>query len=348
LTDRFPLWLLPIDSLRVLYESGMVREVGYRPSRLTRLRQREQALSSEEVIQAGRLCAQQVPQQQGVVVQATAEVLDLAADCLLYTQVRKSGREDPADPELGRLLATRNRLPAPSSDLDIPVPGMRPDQGHGSTRLQAALGIDAGHTFWQVGYRPALHALLDPPAGYQAGAQIEVLQSWLRFMPQDQQLTLEAIELADVLSVPRTSPLVDPLAWRVRLAWQRMDYGDAGRRLSLLGESGIGTTLWTDDRVLAYALGEAALLAAEELEPNLNLGLGARVELQYHLADALALDLSATVRQYLADSPPLHYDCALQLGLAAGPRGQLFVRGGYGRQFGSETGRLMVGWSWFW
>ncbi|TYT75512.1 DUF4105 domain-containing protein [Desulfobotulus mexicanus] len=48
LTDEFPLWVIPVDTIRVLEKAGLIAEAEYRPSRATIIRHRLSLLSSED------------------------------------------------------------------------------------------------------------------------------------------------------------------------------------------------------------------------------------------------------------------------------------------------------------
>ena len=104
-----------------------------------------------------------------------------------------------------RLLATLKARAALGKHPAMPLPPTptRPDQGHRSTRLAVGGGGDNhDQSFATIAIRPALHDLLDAPAGYLSTAQVAMGEVELRWREGD------GIELQqlDVLALTALNP----------------------------------------------------------------------------------------------------------------------------------------------
>ena len=74
----------------------------------------------------------------------------------------------------------RSRIAASTDDPPVPAPQVRPDQGHGTSRIAVGGGRRDGANFVELRARPTYHDLMDPDAGYVRGAQIEYLDIAVR------------------------------------------------------------------------------------------------------------------------------------------------------------------------
>jgi hypothetical protein len=88
--------------------------------------------------------------------------------------------EDPA--ALSRsILSARSRVGREQPTIHLfPHQQVRPDQGHGTSRIAVGGGRRDGANFVELRARPTYHDLMDPDAGYVRGAQIEYLDLAVR------------------------------------------------------------------------------------------------------------------------------------------------------------------------
>jgi len=174
LTSDFRWWAIPSDTVReVVRQKDLVKRTVYRPSNFTVIHYRLELMSPEEQslvssMSRGRASASD-PGFAGLTPSAQARVLEVSHDYLSY--LRATGSNPVADPaELSRtLLLERSRIGASGNDPPVPVPEVRPDQGHGTSRVSIGGGRRDGLNFVELRVRPTYHDLMDPEAGYVAG-----------------------------------------------------------------------------------------------------------------------------------------------------------------------------------
>jgi hypothetical protein len=101
-----------------------------------------------------------------------ARILDLAFETLDFERLSGAKRGPAPSTRLRELMLARTKVDGPPPP-EVPMPAVRPDEGHGSARLSVGGGTTAGNGFQDIRFRGAYHDLIDPTPGYSRGAQIE-------------------------------------------------------------------------------------------------------------------------------------------------------------------------------
>jgi hypothetical protein len=204
-----------------------------------------------------------------------AAVVEGAYDYLTYR--RAAGEHDVADPDaLAReLLLARSRIDVPSQAPRI-EPGVRPDQGHGTSRLSAGFGRRAGEAFQEFAYRPTYHDILDDDAGYARGAQIEFFNMRARHYER-QGTRLESFTPIDIFSVSPRDEFLHPKSWGLSAGWRRVFAKEGREPLAAALDGQLGGSWRVPGDGLVYAMAQAGLRAHHDLEHGYALGAGPRV-----------------------------------------------------------------------
>ena len=222
LTDQCGIWVMPIGTLRAVQKSGLIERSEYRPSKATRIKvlmglmdrkSQNTALSIAKGKSEPRAALEaDMPEE------ARVRILDLAAE---HIQHRYSKEEIPKGEHSEIFLKTlraRSELGTPrEASSDIPVP-VEPTQGHKSNKVSVAYGVtdlDEEHLFLEFRYRPTYHDLLDPDEGYIEGAQIEFMDTVLRYYPHPVRFQIQSLELLNILSIAPRDAFFKPISWKV-------------------------------------------------------------------------------------------------------------------------------------
>jgi hypothetical protein len=179
-----------------------------------------------------------------------------------------------AAPRLRRLLTERSKVDAPDFP-ELPTPEIRPEHGHGSSRISVGGGIRDARDYQELRLRPAYHDLLDAEDGYLPGAQIEFLKLALRRDQTSGEVQLEQFTFASIMSLAARDGLLKPSSWRVDAGAKRIELRDGRRPLVAHVDGGRGMAVRYGSQAQAYVLGEGALLAADGLEQGHAAGAGA-------------------------------------------------------------------------
>jgi hypothetical protein len=281
LTSNFRWWAIPTDTVReITRQPGLVKKVVYRPSSATIVQHQLSLLNGSERrlaqdLSMGRIAASD-PALSAIPVKRAAAVLEASENYLGYR--RSTGNDDVADPAgLAReLLTARSRLDVPSQTPGVPVPAVRPDQGHGSARLTFGVGRWEDQNYQEITARPAYHDLMDDDAGYTRGAQNEFFDLSLRHY--DSSATeVERFIPVNIFSLTPRDDFFHPLSWNISTGWQRMRAVNGGYPLVFSLDGGAGGA-WSNpgDTALWYALFDSSSRAGSDLENGYALGAGAR------------------------------------------------------------------------
>ncbi len=277
LTDQFVWHTIPIDTVKAAMAlPGLVKQVRYRPSQLSLLQARADTLNPLQLQWAKELSlgtqTLATLNEQTRSSQEAAQVLEFSDLYLSYQQVAGGVAQNDADERLHALRLARSSHPtvAPATP---PTPATRPDQGHGSGRLALAYGQQDQRPFVEVGFRPALHDLLDPEAGYARGAQIAFGEVSARLY-EHEHAEVERVDFIHIASLSPRTALFQPKSWRVRWGLERLE-STVGRVAAhaLAGSMGMAWDL--TPHVIAYGFADVRTDYVPEWATRTSMGAGA-------------------------------------------------------------------------
>lgn len=352
LTDRFPLWVIPADTVRVVTEEpGLLRRATYRPARTTILRHRARRLTEEQVRLAKTLGLGTTPLGSEALATLTdadrARVLELAYEYLEYERLRgrATGVQDAA-PRLRQLLLARSRLTV-ADEAPPPAPAVRPDQGHLSARAGVRIGRENGRAFQELELRPAYHDLLDPEAGYNQGAAIAFLKVTARHRERDDRTRLERVDLISITSLAPRDELLKPLSWRVDLGYVRKRLATGEDPLVFRTSFGAGATWAAGDRSLLYAMAEGALDVSSRLDQGYALGAGPALGALYDVSERWRLQLEGRALRYGLGDAHSATEIVLNQRFALAPRIGLRLDFSHRREFSRLSREVGLSWNYY-
>jgi hypothetical protein len=274
--DGFLLITTPADTLRaIVSREGLVVDdgVAWRPSSRGRLLARSRALTAEqrrvlhEVVDTKSLAAETgLP---ALAPAAQAAVLDAALEWIDYDEALAGTKTATLNQAFqDALLSARAKIDAPPGTLTEPPASARPERGPRTQSFALGVGVDSRErSFAQAEWRPTLHQVESPSAGYSPYLQIEIMNfRWRSVVDEEGRtspLELEQIRLFDALSLAPLSALVRSPSWRFAVGGRRDPHDERLWRGSF--EGGGGATFATSDgRWTAYGIGlvEAGLSQA--------------------------------------------------------------------------------------
>lgn len=314
LSAQFPWWAIPADTVRaVVAAPGLLRSQHYRPSNGTELRWRAAHLPPEAVDLARNLAEGQA--QPADAARGTwtglqqAQVLELAERYATFLGTRGALEGEQVQRTRLALLGARATLPQ-TPNAEVPVPGIAPQDGHRTGRVDLDLGRRDGRSFWRLGWRSSYHELLDPEAGYTRGAQIEIGHLEVA-QAQGQGLRLERATVIDILSLAPRERLLGGTSWKVRLGlertWPRLGSpasASPALALGINGGPGYAAELGDEQRALAYAMLDNQIWYDPALgSQRWALGTGAQLGLLWDLSPRWRAHLQGYRRVFAGQAP---------------------------------------------
>jgi hypothetical protein len=304
LLDRFPLYTIPVDTVKLLADSGLVAQVVSRPSRSTLVRRKRETMSDEERAWLNRLIANpdvlKSDRFGSLGIDRQAFVLETASDYLL---MRGSGGLEEGGPFREKnksILAARSRLKVPPTDVPIEPYVKRPDFGHGTRRIGIGAGWRNDRAFEEINVRAAYHDLLDPEDGYTPDAQIEVMSFAIRHYHNESQARLERFSPMNMISLVPVDSLFLAPSWKLNIGMNTIAHG--GCQLCTNGylNGGIGGAVESHvlGRQLWYAMAEVEGNASKAYEDSHRIGGGGTIGLLADITDRWKLLATGTYLRY--------------------------------------------------
>ncbi len=280
----FPMYAIPVDTVRALEEKNLILKKQYRPSLASQIKTGLRPLADQERKWAIQLAASEITAEHVMAHTMSAEKKILLLE-QAYTLLQFRGQENSEQAE--NLLATRSRLSSGRKVIiDRPKP---PESGHASARFAYGAGQRTygqnDRSFVDLKMRMAFHDLLDSPQGYTSGSAINVMDTHLRWLPDEDEVRLESLRFFNVISLNPIADWYAPLSWQLDVRLQRQQLTPDNSDLAFIVEAGGGyskrlanTTFFamamietdvTDDYAEDYSL-----LAGAQLGLSVSLGAG--------------------------------------------------------------------------
>lgn len=298
LTDQCAWWVIPLDTIREIKKSGLVRGVAYRPSRSTKIEHLASLLGGEER-KVSLAAADGEIEPPEILARASSEnekalMLDLAGEVLQYRHAKKELAQEAYVDRFMQTLNARSSL-GEAGEAERPAirTPARPDEGHHSSRASAGYGADEDGPIVEIRLRPAYHQLLDNDGGYKPGSQIVFGDLALRSRPEDGEIEIESVDLIDIVSIAPRSDIFRHTSWKIRTDLFRRPVADGRDYLVYRLNPGFGLAYRIDPLGLVYAMIETDLQAGGALEGGYSAGAGASAGILRNLTRRWKAHLSA-------------------------------------------------------
>ena len=351
LTDPCRPWVIPLDTVRIIEDAGLVGEIRYRPSKATRIAALAARMDAHEIAVARELLADRLEiaalADSGLSAEGQMRVLDVAIETSEFRYYRKELDQAAYQRRSLELLGARSQLGRAGEDyLALPDPG-RPDRGHGSNRLALGLGLRDGAWYQELRLRPAYHNLLDADQGYLAGSQIDFFSLALRYTPERERAELKSFDFIDIVSLSPRHPFFQPVSWKVTTGFHQRPFDDGDDHLVYRLNPGGGFT-WGESRLMGYLMVETDALAGGRFRHGHAIGLGGSAGVLANPLPAWKLQLTARQLWYELGDRHNALEVALRQNFRIDESLSLVLELGRERIFGrSQTdGALLVNYYW--
>lgn len=274
LLDEVSTHAIPSDTVRWVVDKELVQEVKYRPSAATSVTHSLNTLPGDHQTLASAVANGYVAVDSQEVNRLPdrerAHLLDATYDYVRYQSEADAWPREHAAPLSHALLRTRSQIRDVAAADKPPEPEVRDDQGHDTFRFSVGGGRMGERNFSQLTLRPAYHDVLDPPAGYRSGAQLQFLRLDARYYTDNDELQMEQIVGVEIRSLSPRTPFFSPLSWQGGFGGRRTDT-ETDRVFTPYLEGGAGGSWMLGAKMEAFALATVDL----EIDNDLNKGYDA-------------------------------------------------------------------------
>lgn len=223
LTSMFANAAMPVDTVRVVVESGLAEAPKYRASKRIELETVLAGLDKEQLSLVLRLAADAGELSQPSYLNYSAAIrqqLVMAAyRYLRYVSNREQRSPEQASRSLKLLSEIQSYGVRPA--LKLAQPG-RPDLGHATSLLSVTGGVRKSRQYGDFEWRISYHDALDAVSGYPEGATLMMGRLKLRWQDDDS-LRLQRFDPIAIRSLAPRDAFFSPLSWQVAAGFERLD-----------------------------------------------------------------------------------------------------------------------------
>ena len=269
---------IPSDTVRWVVDRGLVEDVYYRPSAATSVSHSIDSLPDDHQTLAAAIAngyvAADAPEVKALKDKEQARVLDTTYDYVRYQSEADGWPREHAAPLSHDLLRQRSRIRGVAAQDGPPEPAIRDDQGHDTFRASISGGRMGERNFTELTLRPAYHDVLDPPAGYRGGAQLQFLRLDARLYTDNDELQVEQLTGVEIRSLSPRNQFFSPLSWQVGFGGRRTDT-ETDRVFTPYLEGGAGGSWQLTNGTQAFAIATADLEIDDDLRRGYDAAPGA-------------------------------------------------------------------------
>ncbi len=284
--NDFPIYAIPVDTVRALDKKNIIQSRQLRPSLATKIDDFFNSENAESTTLVLAIVSDKVLAGKKVIsnkLQALdsdnekRQVLQKSYDVLQF-----NGESDSLKAE--KILQLINELPA-SLELSAHANNkISPEKGHNSIRMATGYGEQNSRRYIDLKFRPAFHDLLDAPQGYVNGAAINVLDTrfkWFVNNDSSDSLRLENLSLFNMTSLNSIRRWHKPLSWLLDFKFDRIQLNSTKSAKNFTSRGGAGFS-FRYYSFMPYALVVGEWQLASSYNKGYSLLLGLQVGLQYN------------------------------------------------------------------
>lgn len=223
LLEKVSSYVPPVDTIKAITNTpGLLKNISFRPSKRRVLIASAQGLSPDE-----RQAFERARKDKKI-ENLSANVLDTLIEYFDFENADAIVAEDKVVLEQRReLLIARAETGVSTAGAVVETPSSEaPHQGHETTRFSLGAGHSSvGKTVGTLGFRYALHDLLDPTRGQNPNAILEMGHFEAKYFSDlggKSKIYLERADLIQVLSLSPFTTLIPKGSWRLRMGSERI------------------------------------------------------------------------------------------------------------------------------
>lgn len=268
LTDDFPLFAIPIDTVRSIYEKGLIESNHYRPSISTQLHAQAALLNQPESRLALSLIESSDTLHSPEYAALSSERKGLVAQTAyrFFRQRNKKAQRSAAAVKHNFALLQAMNEHAVQDKAVIPKP-TAPEHAHDSSMWGLGWGAQNNIQFADLELRLSFHNLTDRHQGFLTGASIDMGKLVLRKF-EDDDLQLQELNLVEIHSSTPRDRFFKPLSWKIKFGAERK-LMSTKNVLATHVTGGAGASYqWGS--ILAYAMGLGRIEANSRFASNID------------------------------------------------------------------------------
>jgi hypothetical protein len=304
LTDRYELYTIPADTIRLLHQEGLIDEGKRRESTYSKLVRLSDDLDQKDLSLAKAIAKEPKATTQkiaGIEHKKASKILDVSMEAFDYFNFEKILKDDPATKELkSNILTARAENPIISEDVFDPkkMAADSPAFSHSPTRLTLAENYyDKQGKATRLEYRAALHDLLDPPAGSLKESQLELGKLSVEIKDKEYknpQLILDQLSIFNIRNYSEQNFWASPISWEVDVGGKQLRRAECFNCPAAFVNGSVGNSLQlAKQKVLLAFLLNGEVDIQSQFVNNYRLGIGPKFYSRFKFNDQWIIGLNS-------------------------------------------------------
>ncbi len=224
LRAHFTYDVIPLETVHVVKDAGIIKDMSYRPSKRTKLLKYETLLEKKYLelpirLVENKCSVESVAGDREIDINQKRYILESAVEYLEYQYSRSKVKKEEYLELFHQLTSQRAKLGI-TKPLSIKTPP-NPIDGHRAVRAQFGIGTKDSEPIAYIGIRPAYHDLEDSSYGFLRGTQIEFLNLLASYSKDETKV--EEATIISIVSLAQRSTFFKSFSWRTKIGWDN-DY----------------------------------------------------------------------------------------------------------------------------
>ena len=291
LRDKFTYQVIPLETVHVAKEAGIIDTDNYRPSKRTKLLKYEKLIDKNYLDMPIALVQekkniQNVMANEKISAQQKMYIIEAAVEYLEY-QRSKSKITNEKYLELFHKFTTQRAALGIGKSIYIKRPP-NPIESHRAIRATLGMGSKEGDFISYLGIRPAYHDLEDSNYGFLRGTQIEFMD--FLFSKTKKHMKVEKATIVSIVSLTQRSEFFNNFSWRMKLGW---DSNSLGVDSAFSTSVGVGYS-WGNKLAFVYFMIDPLFY----VNNNFDIGVGGSIGVSIDKYSFTNTNIEATQRIY--------------------------------------------------
>ena len=275
LRNKFFYQVIPLETVHVAKEEGIVTTKSYRPSKRTILLKYEQLIKKEYInipvlLVESKMDLDNFLHDNSIDIEQKRYILEAAVEYLQY-QRSKSKVTHEKYLELFHSFTLQRAKLGLGKKLYIQTPP-NPLESHRALRTTFGLGSREGKGVAYLGIRPAYHDLDDSNYGFLRGTQIEFMN--LLLSSSKDEVKVEKVTIVSIVSLAQRSEFFKSFSWRMKVGFNRDSFLD---KTSFIGSVGAGYS-WGNEFAYLYFLFDPFFYVTEGITAGIGGSIGMSID----------------------------------------------------------------------
>jgi len=287
----FSYYMIPISTIRILYEEGIIGDIRYVPSLATEINSmlnncnysRYLSFCKKEKLDIGEI-------QKDIQLKSNCDPLLFAYKTNKYLYAHKKIDQEIYLSNISKLPTVSNQ----SINLDKDGNDVDPLKGHLPGRLSVTIGNDENKKYFECSLRLAYHDMIDPRYGHGDYAYLNLLSGKFRFYEGDKDLKIESFDIVDLRTLPPYTLLSKLLSWNFNIGYKRIRLKDEKKHHAFNIKYGLGFNYKSKYLNAFYVLFNIEELYSKKIERDFETVVGTEIGIVKELSRSW--DISTTFR----------------------------------------------------